>query len=973
MKAFRIIVYSVIFACAAFSLGTWAFSSCRRSVDPDSLTSVRYLSGEDAASAVEWDFFCTGGQNSGVWGKIKVPSCWELQGYGNYQYGNWASSKRGPGPVDESGLYRTSFTVPSEWEGRVVSLVFDGVMTDCSVKVNGQTVVALHQGSYYRFSADVSSLVRYDGQENLLEVTVHKESADPSVNAAERRADFWNYGGIFRPVYLTSRPQQYIDHVAVDARADGKLRAQVSLGGNTEGDWRVAVHLTELDGQQIGRSVRVPVRDGKAEIETAFRRIRPWTAETPSLYRLRFELYNGSTLIHTYYQRIGFRTIEVREEDGLYINGSKVLVKGVNRHSFRPETGRALSVADCIEDVQLIREMNMNAVRMCHYPPDAAFLDACDSLGLYVMDELAGWHGHYSTETGTPLVEAMVIRDQNHPSVIWWSNGNEGGFNYELEPVFQRMDLQQRPVLYPWSNRNGFETQHYPYYERMQQTLPRPGIYMPTEILHGLYDGGHAGGLWDFWELLRHHDRAGGFFLWSYADEGVVRTDECGRIDNAGTYAPDGIVGPHLEKEGSFYSVRQIWSPVHVLPAAAPVPADSTLAQEADQCSFIPDPEAFGGRFLVDNRYDFINLNQCRFSWKLVRFPLPSDQDAANSVLAEGQCRTGSIPPHQGGEIALALPKDWQDADALYLTAVNPQGEELFTWGYYWNAPQARLAQASDAPAPSCRTEGNILVVSAGGKDICFDTASGALLRLGSIALTGGPRLVAAKRTHPQKRNNPNWEQERPLERTFENIAPQSRLTSFRWETADGRVVVTATYDGPLETAQWLIDGQGEVQLDYTYLWEDPIELLGICFDYPEEKMEGVRYLGKGPTRVWQNRQHGPLYGVWDKEWNDPVPGESFDYPEFKGYYSDWQWARFATREGSLTLKNGHPGTYLGVFAPRDGREAMIYTLPDTGLAVLDIIPAVGNKGHAPEMTGPAGQPRQRTGVQHGCILLEND
>ena len=960
-----------LLACIMLLLPAGLIVSCSSGVDPESLTEVKYLSGEDAASAVDWDFFCTGGQNSGEWTQIKVPSCWEVQGFGNYQYGNVLLRKNAPAPVDESGLYRTKFKVSDEWKDRVVSLVFEGVMTDCSVKVNGETVIPLHQGSYYRFSADVSDIVRYGGEDNLLEVTVHKESSDPSVNAAERRADFWNYGGIFRPVYLSSRPEGYIDRVAVDAQCDGSLKAQVFLGGEVDEDFKVVARLFDKNGHQHGRPVRASVLGGKAELNATYRNIDLWTAETPSLYRVRFELYDGSKLVQTYFERIGFRTIEVREEDGLYVNGTKVLIKGVNRHSFRPETGRALSREDCIEDVRLIREMNMNAVRMCHYPPDVAFLDACDSLGLYVMDEVAGWHGYYSTEVGTPLVEAFVARDQNHPSVIWWSNGNEGGFNFDLEPVFKRCDIQQRPVVYPWLEKNGFQTQHYPYYDRMKQTLEQTGIYMPTEILHGLYDGGHGAGLWDFWELLRHHDRAGGFFLWSFADEGVVRTDEGGRIDCADTYAPDGIVGPHLEKEGSFWTVRHIWSPVHVLPYGAAAAANENLAEEADQCSFIPAPDEFAGRFKVENRYDFLNLDKCSFSWRLVSLAQGPEDKVDCVVIAEGEAAAGDIPPHAEGTIEIGLPADWQDGDALYLTAYDPRGDEVFTWGYYWKAPVVSAPAAANA-APAFRTEGKTLVVTAGAKEIRFDRSSGNLVKFGSLSLSG-PRMVIAKRTHPQRRNNPNWEAERPMERTFENIAPASRLTSFDWKTENGLAVVTATYDGPLKSARWSVGGNGEVMLDYEYLYEEPIEMLGVCLDYPEDKVEGMRFLGKGPSRVWQNRMHGPVYGVWDKPYNDPIPGETFDYPEFKGYFADWQWAGFNTAEGKLTVRNGNPGAFLGVFAPRDGNNAMIFTMPQTGIAFLDIIPGVGNKGHAPEMTGPAGQPRQRTGVQRGRVLLTNN
>lgn len=144
------------------------------------------------------------------------------------------------------------------------------------------------------------------------------------------------------------------------------------------------------------------------------------------MYQATFTLLDkaGKTL-HVENQKFGFRTIETRESDGLYINGQRVMIKGVNRHSFRPESGRTLSKAKNIEDVLLIKSMNMNAVRLSHYPADPEFFEACDSLGLYVMDELSGWHGKHETINGQKLVKEMITRDVNHPCIIWWSNGNE--------------------------------------------------------------------------------------------------------------------------------------------------------------------------------------------------------------------------------------------------------------------------------------------------------------------------------------------------------------------------------------------------------------------------------------------------------------------------------------------------------------------------------------------------------------------
>ncbi|HOI50576.1 MAG TPA: hypothetical protein PK167_14780, partial [Prolixibacteraceae bacterium] len=154
-------------------------------------TQIRYLSGTGSDHTVDWQFFCTEGQNSGKWTTIPVPSCWELQGFGTYNYGRDKEEERGK----EKGLYRYTFTVPQEWKNQVVNLVFEGSMTDTEVKINGQSAGPMHQGAFYRFSYDISRLLKFGGR-NLLEVTVAKHSANESVNEAERRADYWIFGGI---------------------------------------------------------------------------------------------------------------------------------------------------------------------------------------------------------------------------------------------------------------------------------------------------------------------------------------------------------------------------------------------------------------------------------------------------------------------------------------------------------------------------------------------------------------------------------------------------------------------------------------------------------------------------------------------------------------------------------------------------------------------------------------------------------
>ena len=169
------------------------------------------------------------------------------------------------------------------------------------------------------------------------------------------------------------------------------------------------------------------------------------------LPRARHARVGGGQPLHTTTTRFGFRTIEVRERDGVYLNGTKIVLKGVNRHAFWPETGRTVSREQSYADVRLIKEANLNAVRMSHYPPDEHFLEACDELGLYVLDELAGWQKPYGTAVGARLIGEMVRRDVNHPSILFWDNGNEGGWNEKNDGEFAKWDPQQRRVLHPWA------------------------------------------------------------------------------------------------------------------------------------------------------------------------------------------------------------------------------------------------------------------------------------------------------------------------------------------------------------------------------------------------------------------------------------------------------------------------------------------------------------------------------------------
>jgi len=704
------------FFCFLLLVGTTVLAA------PGVETETVFLSGRGTDSAVDWDFMVTGGRRANEWAKISVPSNWELQGFGDYNYGHDKNK------ADETGRYKTTFDIPDRWAGKRIFIVFDGAMTDTEVRINGVSAGPMHQGGFYRFEYEITNLL-HPG-ENRIEADVHKKSANKSINFAERQSDFWVFGGIFRPVFLKAVPQEYIDWTAVDAKADGDFSLTVHLGGIQNAD-RLQAKIYDRSGQPLGESFFAAIgSDTVVTLNTMVSGQKNWSAETPNLYTVQATLLRDETPIHTVQERFGFRTFEVRDGQGLFLNGRPVVLKGCDRHSFWPTTGRALNRRQCRDDILTMKEMNMNAVRMSHYPPDAYFLDLCDELGMYVLDELTGWQKPpYDTPTGERLVWEMLKRDVNHAAVLFWDNGNEGGWNTELDDEFGKWDPQHRRVLHPWELHGGVDTDHYESYPSTENKMKAGHIFMPTEYLHGLYDGGLGAGLEDYWNLMWGNPLTGGMFLWVFADEGVLRTDQNGRIDTDGNHAPDGILGPFHQKEASFFTIREIWSPVYI---------DSNWDL----------PKDFTGEIPVENRYDFTNLNQCRFQWRLAMFRNPADAAAGSRTLFRGEFQGPDIPARAKGRLQLDLPKNRRDADVLELTAIDKNDHPLFTWEWRIAAAkkvtQRLVRRTGDTPMFDKKT----FTATSGSFQFTFGKKNGELIGVKngrvSIPLANGPRFVCS-------------------------------------------------------------------------------------------------------------------------------------------------------------------------------------------------------------------------------------
>ncbi len=874
---------------------------------------VQYLSGTDKDHTVPWDFMCTSGMNSNKWTKIAVPSCWEQQSFGTY---NYSTDKVNP---DEKGFYKMEFATKPAWKNKRIFLVFEGVMTDAEVKVNGQLAGPIHQGAFTQFRYDITNLVT-DNKNNQLEVMVSKKSANESVNRSERQSDFWLFGGIYRPVFLEVVPQTFIERVAVDAKANGIFSMQV-FSRQTSPKQRMEIQLQQLDGKPVGKPFSVMAADSN-NITQNIPAVKTWNPEEPNLYNAIISIKEGTKTIHTIKQRFGFRTVEFRQQDGFYVNDVKIIMKGVCRHSQWPESGRTLSRQVHLMDIGLIKDMNMNAVRMSHYPPDREFLDLCDSLGLFVIDELTGWQKAYDTTAGRKLLKEMVLRDVNHPSIIIWANGNEGGWNRALDGDYHWYDPQKRFVMHPWEKFNGTETKHYPDFNYIANSvLYGDEVLYPTEFMHGLYDGGHGAGLDDFWNELNRHKHFAGGFLWSLHDEGAVRTDRGGEIDIAGNLAPDGIVGPHREKEASYYTIKEIWSPVHI--------TNQTI------------PQQFNGKLEVENRYLYTNLNQCRYVWQLVNFPSATQTGVQSTIVQKAEGIFPSLLPGERGMLQLNnfSKVGIKSADALYFFALSQKGDTILSRSWAIGPRMQKLPMMAQSTLAPIATEGeNILKIKSDGITYQFDKSTGYLSNVNNgkhnISLSGGPALAGIDGT----------------------------INSLKYISGGDSLVMDINYkmSSGYYNVSWIFKAGKPAQMNYSYSIKGPVDFMGITFNYPETNITGMRWLGQGPYRVWKNRMKGQQYGVWQKAYNNTITGENWLYPEFKGWHANVGWVTIQNKEADFTVYTGKENIFLQMLKPEKPKGAKNENtsppFPEGNIGFMHAISPIGTKFQPAEVMGPASQ-----------------
>jgi len=893
-----------------------------------------------------------------TWDTIEVPSQWHLLDYGQAIYSNTQYPFPNLPPLiddstpmgNETGSYRTTFSVPSDWDGREVFVHFDGVKSAFYLWINGREV-GYSQGSYTPAEFNVTDTIRQG--ENLLAVKVIRWS-DGSYLEGQ---DTWRFSGIFRDVYLFATPKVRIRDFWVRAGLVnryrwGKLSVDVNVANHSPSPawgYRVEVALYD-DGQNpvfpptVRRTGRV--KPGSETVVT-FNRImpgaRPWSAEDPNLYTVLITLRDRhGAVVEVHRAQTGFRTVE-RVGNQILVNGKPVLFKGVNRPEHDPDRGRAVSMDLMLEDVKLMKRFNINAVRTAHYPSHPAWYDLCDAYGLYVMDEAnVETHGAYVPaginlfnilesderfeEAFVDRARSMVERDKNHPSILFWSLGNEAGYGTNLQAMSRwiRSRDATRPIHY--CETKDYDDDHVDIYSFMYPSVDamigHHNEEMPCiecEYAHSM--GNATGNLKEYWEAIEDPAYPGlqGGFIWDWADQGIRRTacngreffayggdggeDDFGVPRGDGNFCINGIVFPDRKVQPALWEVKKVYQNVHMEPF--------DLAK---------------GEIRIENRNDFIDLSRYSAAWKV---------EADGMEVGSGELAPLEVPPGENRVVTVPFSSPPPDPGVEYILTVSLRLKEPTLWGpagheVAWE--QFRLP-ASSYVSPLARDldalpELNLLdqpgTVEVTGRDfrVAFDKTLGTLssfLYRDTELVEQGPvlnawraiidndvRLFGFPTPHAVQWYASGLDR---LEQEVESVS--SELLSPR----TARVTVRARLVNPdnARTAfhcstYFTVLGDGQIIIGMDVVPEyDILQLLlprffavlprlGLQMILPGD-FETFQWYGRGPYETYCDRKSGAKTGLHMGAVEDQyVP---YIRPQENGNKTDVRWAEFLDREGT--------------------------------------------------------------------------
>lgn len=822
------------------------------------------------------------------WSKIEVPGSWELQGfdapiYTDTRYPFPANPPFVPQDYNPVGSYVRQFTVPSEWNDMEIFLDFEGVESAYYVWVNGE-LAGYAEDSRLPSHFNITKLLKKGN--NRLAVQVFRYS-DGSYLEGQ---DYWKYSGIERSVYLCARPASRIKDFRMEA---------LLVNGYSEGELSLDIVMKQ---PQAGQQVEMKVLDGDrvlfsdkkqfaGESDTLFNlkknlgRVLPWNAETPNTYLLVVTHRNAEGMdVESFTHRFGFRTVEMKNGMQL-INGQAVLFKGVNRHEHDAHKGRTVSVASMLEDIRLMKQHNLNGVRNCHYPNNAAWYDLCTEFGLYMVDEANieshGMEDHKDRtlanypEWEKPFMERMgrmMARDFNFTAIVTWSLGNESGYGKHFETIYDlahRLD-GKRPVQYEGGGYNAKSDIYCPMYARpwalarhVNQRDARPLIL--CEYAHAM--GNSEGNLRNYWDLIYKYDQLQGGFIWDWVDQTFAIKDEKQHdiwafggdmgfvgIVNDSNFCANGLVAADRSLHPHIKEVKHVLQYIHI----------------------VPEPFT-ANRVRVTNRHDFVGLEGYKLRWAV---------ECDGKAEQQGEMDFPIVAPHGTAVMELPLQTVPKDGKERFLTLRSitkntapmiPQGHEVATDQYLLYAPEKMICEKTLASAASLQADAEEVVMKGGRVEAVFSIRNG---ELKAFRVAGENLLLEGLQPNfwrPLTDNDiPNGHLVRCA--TWREAGANARLVDMKHEKlADGNVSLIATYrmdaQESLLTITYVMDGEGCLTVSMHFvpgqkpLPEMPRFGMRMVLKGAYDRME---WLGRGPHENYADRKDGALIGryqatVWEQ------------------------------------------------------------------------------------------------------------
>lgn len=862
--------------------------------------------------------------NDRAWGEMPVPGVWEMNGYGDPQYVNigypWREQYQNnppqvPTEENHVGSYRRTVTVPASWKGKDIIAHFGSVTSNIYLWVNGK-YVGYSEDSKLQAEFDLTRYLK-PGQENLIAFQVFRWCDGTYLEDQ----DFFRFSGVGRDCYLYAREKRRIEDIRVtpdlDAEyKDGTLTVDVKLKGS-------AIATLKLKDAQ-GKEVAAATTRGET-VTLNVSNPHKWTAETPYLYTLYAQIGELAPA-EVIPVKVGFRKIELKNAQVL-VNGQPVLFKGANRHEMDPDGGYVVSRQRMLQDVQIMKDLNINAVRTCHYPDDPYWYALCDEYGLYMVAE-ANLESHGMGYDEATLAkredfrkahlernQRNVQRNFNHPSIIFWSLGNEAGYGSNFEAAYDWVKAEDpsRPVQYERAGYEGKTDIYCPMYvspegcEAYCKDDSKTKPLIQCEYAHAM--GNSMGGFKEYWDMIRQYPKYQGGFIWDFVDQGIHKIGTNGKLIyayggdfnkfdasdinfcNNGLISPDRVPNPHAYEVQYFY--QNIWT----------TPVDLKK-----------------GQVKVYNENFFRDLSAYYMEWQVLK---------NGRVMRSGRVDDLNVAPRQTAVLTLPIGSYCQHAEWLLNVSYKLKANEsLLTAGHTVARDQlvlnpykpAAIALANEANSneqivePAIRdNDRNYLIVTGEDFRIEFDKHNGYL------CLYEADGLSYLKEGSVLKPNFWRAPTDNDFGAGLQNryrvwLNPELKLTSLDQRMENGLAIVETRYDIPAVKGQlaltYVINNRGAIQVTQQLKADKTMKVsdlfrFGMQLQMPRS-FETLEYYGRGPVENYADRNHNTFLG----RYRQSVDSQFYPYvrPQENGNKTDLRWWRVLNVGGSgLEIKAEAP------------------------------------------------------------------